>query len=115
MRRGKNVTKFRRSKTKRYFQLIKSRILFKKTNFFEQVQYLHPKDGVYPEKVNPGRQAVNTNSRRIGANPNPVAVRILSWFLILTCLFRCRKVSGYSNYIKVVVMRRSDIIVLNVA
>ena len=40
-----------------------------------EVQYLHPKDGVYPEKVNAGRQAVNTNSRRIGANPNPIAVR----------------------------------------
>ena len=39
-----------------------------------EVQYLHPKDGVYPEKVNAGRQAVNTNSRRIGANPNPIAV-----------------------------------------
>ena len=40
-----------------------------------QVQYLHPKDGVYPEKVNPGRSVVNANSRRIGANPNPVSVR----------------------------------------
>ena len=38
------------------------------------MQYLHPKDGVYPEKVNPGRQAVNANPRRIGANPNPVSV-----------------------------------------
>ena len=42
-----------------------------------EVQYLHPKDGVYPEKVNAGRQAVNTNSRRIGANPNPIAVRAM--------------------------------------
>ena len=40
-----------------------------------EVQYLHPKDGVYPEKVNAGRVAVNTNSRRIGANVNPIAVR----------------------------------------
>ena len=39
-----------------------------------QVQYLHPKDGVYPEKVNAGRTAVNANPRRIGANPNPVSV-----------------------------------------
>ena len=42
-----------------------------------QVQYLHPKDGVYPEKVNAGRTAVNANPRRIGANPNPVSVRLL--------------------------------------
>jgi len=40
-----------------------------------EVQYLHPKDGVYPEKVNPGRTVVNANSRRIGANPNPVSVK----------------------------------------
>lgn len=40
-----------------------------------QVQYLHPKDGVYPEKSNAGRQAVNTNKGRIGQNPQPVSVR----------------------------------------
>jgi photosystem I subunit 2 len=40
-----------------------------------EVQYLHPKDGVYPEKVNQGRQAVGTTDRRIGANPNPVSVK----------------------------------------
>eukprot|EP00887_Chlorella_sp_A99_P006854 scaffold2.g6854.t1 len=33
-----------------------------------EVQYLHPKDGVYPEKVNAGRSAANTNARRIGQN-----------------------------------------------
>ena len=32
-----------------------------------EVQYLHPKDGVYPEKVNKGRTAANTNLRSIGA------------------------------------------------
>ena len=31
-----------------------------------EVQYLHPKDGVYPEKVNQGRSPVNTNMRSIG-------------------------------------------------
>lgn len=40
-----------------------------------QVQYLHPKDGVYPEKVNAGRQAVNANKGRIGENPNPVQIK----------------------------------------
>lgn len=39
-----------------------------------EVQYLHPKDGVYPEKVNAGRQPVNNNSRSIGQNVNPVKV-----------------------------------------
>lgn len=40
-----------------------------------QVQYLHPKDGVYPEKVNAGRQEVNVNKGRIGENPNPVQIK----------------------------------------
>ncbi|KAE8701449.1 Photosystem I reaction center subunit II [Hibiscus syriacus] len=31
-----------------------------------EVQYLHPKDGVYPEKVNPGRQGVGLNFRSLG-------------------------------------------------
>lgn len=39
-----------------------------------EVQYLHPKDGVYPEKVNKGREAVGAVDRRIGANPNPINV-----------------------------------------
>eukprot|EP01024_Parvocaulis_polyphysoides_P059911 TRINITY_DN64_c0_g1_i3.p1 TRINITY_DN64_c0_g1~~TRINITY_DN64_c0_g1_i3.p1 ORF type:complete len:210 (+),score=26.27 TRINITY_DN64_c0_g1_i3:65-631(+) len=40
-----------------------------------QVQYLHPKDGVYPEKVNVGREGVNVNMRSIGQNVNPVNVK----------------------------------------
>ena len=39
------------------------------------MQYLHPKDGVYPEKVNKGRQGANVQDRRIGENTNPVKVR----------------------------------------
>merc|ERR550537_592814 len=31
-----------------------------------EVQYLHPKDGVYPEKVNKGRVPANANMRTIG-------------------------------------------------
>ena len=38
-------------------------------------EYLHPKDGVFPEKVNTGRPQVNTNARRIGENPNPASVK----------------------------------------
>ena len=40
-----------------------------------EVQYLHPKDGVYPEKVNPGRSGANLNMRSIGKNANPATVR----------------------------------------
>lgn len=40
-----------------------------------EVQYLHPKDGVYPEKVNPGRQGVGVNFRSIGKNINPIEVK----------------------------------------
>jgi photosystem I subunit 2 len=40
-----------------------------------EVVYLHPADGVFPEKVNPGRTAVNTNDRNIGANPEPAKLK----------------------------------------
>jgi len=40
-----------------------------------EVQYLHPKDGVYPEKVNPGRGEANVNARTIGANVDPAKVK----------------------------------------
>ena len=40
-----------------------------------EVQYLHPKDGVYPEKVNPGRQGVGVNDRNIGKNADPITVK----------------------------------------
>ncbi|MGA7932283.1 MAG: photosystem I reaction center subunit II PsaD [Kovacikia sp.] len=38
-------------------------------------EYLHPKDGVFPEKVNPGREAVNTKARSIGENPEPAKLK----------------------------------------
>jgi len=38
-------------------------------------EYLHPQDGVFPEKVNQGRQAVGTIDRNIGSNPEPVTVK----------------------------------------
>ncbi len=37
--------------------------------------YLHPADGVFPEKVNAGRVAVGKKDRKIGDNPNPIAVK----------------------------------------
>nr|YP_009497579.1 photosystem I subunit II [Astrosyne radiata]AWT40292.1 photosystem I subunit II [Astrosyne radiata] len=32
----------------------------------KKVQYIHPRDGVFPEKVNLGRKSVNSEPRRIG-------------------------------------------------
>ncbi|MEY2984837.1 MAG: hypothetical protein RLZZ568_1454 [Cyanobacteriota bacterium] len=40
-----------------------------------EVQYLHPADGVFPEKVNQGREAVGSKARRIGQNPEPVTLK----------------------------------------
>lgn len=40
-----------------------------------EIQYLHPADGVFPEKVNQGRGAVNSVPRNIGSNPEPSAVK----------------------------------------
>lgn len=37
-----------------------------------EVQYLHPKDGVFPEKSNPGRISVGSIEHSIGKNVNPV-------------------------------------------
>ncbi|TGH22992.1 MAG: Photosystem I reaction center subunit II [Aphanocapsa feldmannii 277cI] len=38
-------------------------------------EYLHPKDGVFPEKVNEGRAMVGYKDRSIGQNPNPATVK----------------------------------------
>ena len=40
-----------------------------------ETQYLHPADGVFPEKVNEGRAIVNSVPRSIGQNPNPATVK----------------------------------------
>lgn len=41
-----------------------------------EVQYLHPKDGVFPEKVNEGRVGINNKKFfSIGKNPNPIKVK----------------------------------------
>jgi photosystem I subunit II len=37
-----------------------------------EVQYLHPKDGIVPEKVNAGRESVNNILHSIGKNKNPI-------------------------------------------
>jgi photosystem I subunit 2 len=40
-----------------------------------EVQYLHPADGVFPEKVNEGRQQIGKIDRSIGKNPNPATIK----------------------------------------
>ena len=39
------------------------------------MEFLHPKDGVFPEKVNEGRPIVGHNPRRIGENGNPANIK----------------------------------------
>ena len=40
-----------------------------------ETQYLHPADGVFPEKVNEGRTIVGSVARNIGSNPDPATVK----------------------------------------
>lgn len=40
-----------------------------------EIQYLHPADGVFPEKVNEGREYHGTKDRRIGQNPQPATIK----------------------------------------
>ena len=40
-----------------------------------EVQFIHPKDGVFPEKVNAGRIAVGKREFSIGKNPNPASIK----------------------------------------
>ena len=40
-----------------------------------EIQFLHPKDGVFPEKVNEGRIAVGKREFSIGKNPNPISIK----------------------------------------
>jgi photosystem I subunit 2 len=38
-------------------------------------EFLHPKDGVFPERVNPGREFNGKVDRNIGSNPEPITVK----------------------------------------
>ena len=40
-----------------------------------EVQYLHPKDGVFPEKLNAGRVGIGNVGHSIGKNVEPVSVK----------------------------------------
>ena len=40
-----------------------------------EVQFLHPKDGTFPEKVNAGRIGVGQREFSIGKNPDPATIK----------------------------------------
>ncbi|MGB3654198.1 MAG: photosystem I reaction center subunit II PsaD [Rivularia sp. (in: cyanobacteria)] len=40
-----------------------------------ETQYLHPADGVFPEKVNEGREKIRLVNRRIGENPSAAKLK----------------------------------------
>jgi photosystem I subunit 2 len=40
-----------------------------------EIQFLHPKDGVFPEKVNEGRIAIGKREFSIGKNTNPGSIK----------------------------------------
>ncbi|MFH7025220.1 MAG: photosystem I reaction center subunit II PsaD [Heteroscytonema crispum UTEX LB 1556] len=40
-----------------------------------ETSFIHPADGVFPEKVNPGREKVRYVARNIGNNPSPAQVK----------------------------------------
>ena len=40
-----------------------------------EIQFLHPADGVFPEKVNEGRPIVGKRDRSIGKNQEPAALK----------------------------------------
>ncbi|MEM1309457.1 MAG: photosystem I reaction center subunit II PsaD [Cyanobacteria bacterium P01_D01_bin.71] len=40
-----------------------------------EIQYLHPADGVFPERVNEGRESNNRKDRSIGKNPSPATIK----------------------------------------
>jgi len=89
MRKGPNLVKFAR-KEQCLALTTQLRTKFKTDSCFYrvfpsgEVQYLHPKDGVYPEKVNQGREGSNQNMRRIGDNKNPAQIKFTGKFSVNT-------------------------------
>jgi photosystem I subunit 2 len=80
MRKGPNLLKFARKEqcmalTGQLRTKFKLEPCFYRVYPDGKVQYLHPADGVYPEKVNAGRAGVNQNMRSIGENVNPIKVK----------------------------------------
>lgn len=80
MRKGPNLLKLARKEqclamTTQLRTKFKTDACFYRVFPSGEIQYLHPKDGVYPEKVNKGREGANQNLRNIGKNVNPVKVK----------------------------------------
>lgn len=76
MRKGPNLLKFARKEqclalTTQLRTKFKLEPCFYRVFPDGKVQYMHPADGVYPEKVNAGRVGKNQNMRSIGENVNP--------------------------------------------
>jgi len=81
MRQGPNLLKLaRKEQCLALTMQLRNKFKVKDACFYRvfpngEVQYLHPKDGVYPEKVAPGRVGANQNMRSIGKNANPVSIK----------------------------------------
>merc|ERR550514_1534122 len=80
MRQGPNLLKLARKEqclalTTQLRTKFKTNACFYRVFPNGEVQYLHPADGVYPEKVNAGRKGANQNMRSIGQNIQPVRVK----------------------------------------
>merc|ERR1712190_297821 len=83
MRQGPNLLKLARKEqclalTTRLRTKFKTNACFYRVLPSGEVQYLHPADGVYPEKVNKGRKGSNQNMRRIGQNAQPAVLKFSS-------------------------------------
>merc|ERR1719281_1877852 len=80
MRQGQNLLKLSRKEqclalTSQLRTGFKTNACFYRVFPNGEVQYLHPADGVYPEKVNKSRKGANQLMRRIGLNTQPVKVK----------------------------------------
>ena len=81
MKQGQNLVYFaRKEQCLSLGKQLKS--IFKITDFrifrlfpSGEIQFLHPKDGVFPEKVNEGRIAIGKREFSIGKNPNPASIK----------------------------------------
>ena len=82
MRQDENLIILSKKRAMSCSKLLKLKTSFKITDFkiyrifpSGEVQYLHPKDGVFPEKVNAGRVGVGNVSHSIGKNLNPSQIK----------------------------------------
>merc|ERR1712113_746131 len=83
MRQGPNLLKLARKEqclalTTRLRTKFKTNACFYRVLPSGEVQYLHPADGVYPEKVNKGRKGSSQNMCRIGQNAQPAVLKFSS-------------------------------------